>query len=303
MPLAAGVGRVDDAPPVARPVGTGLPGRLLVAHEAQRRTRLGLHAPEAAAARDAAAVRDDHELAAVGRPRRREVLVEARVVVAGQAGVALLRETTRLARLAVGRVEHEHVEAPLERRGHERQPTAVGRPARLDVDRAVRQQRPAPSARELERAQLDGVVVIRGVGEQAAVGRPVGLVVVARPVRELARDARVELDAPERAFDRDGQLLSVGGPGGRGDAARGLGQVHLPVVVVVRDADLLQDLLPPGAGLGRSEAGGRRQSQQRRHAGARGAGSACHVARDCIHATLSTLAARDLKPPGAKGGR
>ena len=95
--LAPEVRAVDDAVPVARPVGVRLPVRLFLAHEAHRRAGLGIHAPEVSGAPHVAAVGDEDQLLAVGRPGRREVLVELRVVVARQAAVLLLRDPLRSA--------------------------------------------------------------------------------------------------------------------------------------------------------------------------------------------------------------
>ena len=86
VPLAPEVGAVDHPPAVAAPVGPRLPGGLLVADLPRRRAPArASHAPESARAPDVAAVGDQDQLAAVRRPRRREVLIH-RVVVVPRAG-------------------------------------------------------------------------------------------------------------------------------------------------------------------------------------------------------------------------
>src|SRR6476661_10354467 len=90
IPLPTMVAAVDDARPVARPVGTRLPCRLLEMQLARSCAGAGFHAPDAAGAVDAPAIRHEDELAPVGRPRWREVVVEGAVVVAWQTAVPVL---------------------------------------------------------------------------------------------------------------------------------------------------------------------------------------------------------------------
>src|SRR5437773_7047231 len=103
MPLAAEVGAVDDALAVGGPVGTGSPRGLFVADLARHRARPRRHAPESARPVDVAPVRHEEELAAVRRPRRREIVVPPAVVVAGEPAVLVLGQAGDRAALRVDR--------------------------------------------------------------------------------------------------------------------------------------------------------------------------------------------------------
>src|SRR5207253_7770510 len=87
IPLAAEVGAVDHSGAVRGPVWPRLPGRLLVADLAQRRSGRRGHAPEPAAAVDMPAIRNEDQLLPVGRPGGREIVGAGAVVVPWQLGV------------------------------------------------------------------------------------------------------------------------------------------------------------------------------------------------------------------------
>ena len=254
MPLAAEVGAVDDAPAVGSPVGTGFPRGLFVADLARHRARPRRHAPESARPVDVAPVRHEEELAAVRRPRRREIVVPPAVVVAGEPAVLVLGQAGDRAALRVG---DEDVPAPVVQGRHEREMPAVGRPARLDVHRAVRRQGSHGAGRQVEQLKLDRVVGVAREGDRPAVARPVGLVVVPGPRRELLGDGGADGLAPEPALHRVDQRRPIRRPGHRARPARRLGDVHLPPVIGVRHVDLLQDRLP----LGGCGGGGHRTAQ------------------------------------------
>ena len=107
---------------------------------------------------------------------------------------------------------------------------------------------------EVEQPKLDRVVPVGGVDDAAAVGRPVGLVVVARAVGELARARRCRRAGARAspASSRPARCPSGDQVGGAGPAGR-LGDEHLAVVVRMADLDLLQD----GGALGGAGAGRR----------------------------------------------
>ena len=139
----------------------------------------------------------------------REVLVEARVVVAGQAGVAVLGEPHGRAGDPAAHVEQEHVEAAARtpsrrRRSASRRGTSADRGSRRRSWSAAERFPLASSSSP----QLERVVAVGGVGQEAPVGRPVGLVVVAGAVRELARDAGRRVHPVEGALDRDRELAA-----------------------------------------------------------------------------------------------
>jgi hypothetical protein len=243
VPLTAQVGAVDHALPVPGPVRTRLPARLLLAHLAQGRPGSGVHAPEAAGAPDASPVRDQEQLAAVGGPAGGQVVVETAVVITRQAALHVLGQA--LGRPAPGG-HREDVPASVENRRDEGDAPAIGGEARLHVDGSVRRHGARLPGPQVQEPQLDGIAAIRGVGHAAPVGGPVRLVVVSRAVGELRGRGRAQRLPPERALHRVDELPAVGRPGDGAGAARDLGQVHLSVVVAVRDLDLLENRLPGG---------------------------------------------------------
>src|SRR5581483_11322436 len=167
IPLAPEVRAVDDAA-VAAPVRSRFPGGFFVVNFAAA-------APDAAGAVDVASVRDPQQLFAIWRPGWREIVVVYAVVVAWESAVMVFRDAVD----AVG-APHENVKAPLVLRRDERDRLAVGRPAWLDVYRAVRRQGFRLTGREIERPQLLRVAAVRRVHDRPAIGRPVRLKVIAR---------------------------------------------------------------------------------------------------------------------------
>ena len=109
------------------------------------------------------------------------------VVVAREPAVAILGDPRQAVERAIAHPGGEDVPASLERRGDERDARAVRRPPRIDVDRAIRQERARLAGRQVEQSQLDGLAVVRRVDDEASVGGPVGLVVVSWTARELPR--------------------------------------------------------------------------------------------------------------------
>jgi hypothetical protein len=87
--------------------------------------------------------------------------------------------------------------AAVERRRHEGDALAIGRPSRLEVDPAVGEERPRRAALEVEHAEIDRLAIVRREHHIPAVGRPVRLIVVAPSGGELARLGRAESLAPE----------------------------------------------------------------------------------------------------------
>ena len=145
VPLPAEVGAVHHAPTVAAPVGPRLPGGLLVAdlarpgHSARAAIR-----QNPAGAPDVAAVGDRGS--APGRPATRPARGTGPTVCSSTAGrplsrssrdAARPRRSRRLARPATTKT----CQRPWYSGGREGDPAAVGRPARLEVDGAVRHER------------------------------------------------------------------------------------------------------------------------------------------------------------------
>ena len=190
-----------------------LPVGLFLADEAHRRAGLGRHAPEAARSPDVAAVGDEDELLAVRRPRRREVLVELRVVVAGQPAVAVLGQADGFpGRRSPRHGEHEDVPAALERRRDVGDARTVRRPARVEVHGAVGHEGARLAVAQIQDPELQRVVAVGRVENPRPVRRPVRLGVVAGPVGQLDRLLRAESLAPERPLHRVDELLPVGRP-------------------------------------------------------------------------------------------
>src|SRR6266516_2573177 len=98
IPLPAEVGAVHDARAVRRPVGPRLPGRLLVTQLARRGAGARLHPPKSSGAVKMPAVRDENELLAVRRPRRRDVVIPLAVVIARYLAVVVVGEPQRILR-------------------------------------------------------------------------------------------------------------------------------------------------------------------------------------------------------------
>ena len=248
MPLPAEVRRIHNPPPVARPVGAGAPRRLLIADlatsEPDRARRRDHCAPDPARPPHVPAIVDVHELPPVGRPRRRDRVIPLAVVVPRQAAGAILAHAPCRARAPVAHVGHEQVKPLLEHRRDERNAPPVRRPSRLHVHRAVAHQRTRRTRRQLEHAQLDRIVMVRRVDNKASVRRPIRLVVVSRPVRQLRRRIGADALPPERPLHRVHQLTPVRRPCRRARPARHLRDVQLPPVIRMRHVDLLEHRLP-----------------------------------------------------------
>ena len=165
------------------------------------------------------------------------------------------RDLARIALFVQG--DAVDVEAPVVDGGHEEQTSSVGREARLDVDCAVLRDRPRLAALGLQKPELDGVVAVRGVGDETAVGRPVRLIIITGAIGDLQRHRRSEALPPQGPLHRVDDLGPVGRPGDRAGPRGRLGQVHLAVVIMMRQLDLLQDDLAHGRVLLRhGESGG-----------------------------------------------
>ena len=260
--LAPEVRAVDHAPAVAGPVRPRLPIRLLLAHQPHRSARPRLHPPEVARAPDVAAVGNQDELLAVGRPGGREVLVELRVVIARELAVHVFRDSSPLAAGPPARNrQHEHVEPSLEGGRDVSDPRAVRRPPRVQIDGSVGDECAGGPVGKIQDPQLQRVVAVGRIEDLFSVRRPVGLRVVTRSVGQLHRFVRAEFLPPQRALHRIHELRSVRRPRLRARSARDLREVHLPVVIGVRLVDLLQDRLALPEGLG-GEAG---EQESERH--------------------------------------
>ena len=200
----------------------------------------------------------------------REVVVEAAVVVAGQAAVLVLRDPHRRpAQSKAGRsgrvgdhVGGEDVPAAFVRGGDEGETPPVRRPARVDVHGAVRDEGRGGARLDVEDAQLHGVGAVRHVRHMTSVRRPVGLMVVAGTIRELPRLVGPQPLPPEGALHRVDELRAVGRPGGGAGPRRHLGHVHLAPIIRMGNADLLQDGLAHGR-RGSGPAGGEATRRRR----------------------------------------
>ena len=221
--LAAEMRRVDEALAVRRPRRARAIERLFLVDQARLLAGHDVgfdgHAPDAARAERDAAVRDQQQLASIGRPRRREVDVVVAKVQAIAPEAMIGRDLHDGARLPVRDRNGEDVEVAVRRRRHIREPAAVRRPRRLDVDEVSgRHGRRLPRL-QIEQPQIDAApAVVGGIGEIAAVRRPFRRREVLLAVRDLLRHAvaRAARDAhaPERAVHGKRQPLPVGRPGG-----------------------------------------------------------------------------------------
>src|SRR6185369_13516675 len=103
VPLAPDIRGVDYPPSVSAPVGSRLPGGLLIPN-LPRRPAAALprgHPPDGARSPDVPPVGDRQQLGAVRRPGRREILIHRVVVVPGQAALAVLAHPGDALRVAV----------------------------------------------------------------------------------------------------------------------------------------------------------------------------------------------------------
>src|SRR6185503_11917033 len=107
---------VDHTLSVGRPIGSRFPRRLLSVNLASWRSRLGGHPPDPARAPHVPAIRDECQLAAVGTPRWREIVIPGAVVIARQAAVVILRDADRSANPSVVHRGDEDVPAAFVRR-------------------------------------------------------------------------------------------------------------------------------------------------------------------------------------------
>ena len=87
--------------------------------------------------------------------------------------------------LAVAEISGEYVEVLVVRSGDEGDALAVGRKARLEIYGAFSSELMGFFFLEVERPEFQRVVGVGSVDDPAAVGRTVGLVIVAGALREL----------------------------------------------------------------------------------------------------------------------
>ena len=241
--------RVDEAPPVAGDVGPGPVQRLL----AQHRHRVddaaggGGHAQDVARAEGDVAVRHQQQLVALGalgsrgEPRRGQVHVP-RAEVQPVGGVGVIGGDRHLVAgpPAVLDRPHRDVEVAVGAGRHVGDAVAVGRERRVRVDVAVVGQGPGLAGGHLQQLELHPVaVVVGGVDDPPAVGRPVGRRVVGvGAVGQLLGHPGVGVHPPDRPAHRHRDRLAVRRPArrprGRARGGREVEVVHVVPAVARR---------------------------------------------------------------------
>ena len=116
MPLAPAVRAVDDALSVARPVRPRLPGGFLGMNLARLGAGCGAHPPDASAAVQVIAIRDENNFFAIGRPGRADLRIERAVVIARERAARLPGNSLRICERAACPLRDKNVEALVVRR-------------------------------------------------------------------------------------------------------------------------------------------------------------------------------------------
>ena len=234
--------RVDEAPPVARHVGPGPVQRLL----AQHRHRVpdaaggGGHAQHVAGAEGDVAVRDQQQLVALGalgargQPSRRRVHVP-RTEVQPVGGIRVVGRDRHLVAGPPARLDRPHrdVEVAVGAGRHVRDAGAVGREGRIRVHVIVARQRPGLAAGHVQQLELHPIaVVVGGIDDPPAVGRPVGgRVVGVGAVGQLLGHPGGGVHPPDGPAHRDRDRLAVRRPArrprGRAGRRREVEVVHV----------------------------------------------------------------------------
>ena len=96
-------------------------------------------------------------------------MIPRAVVVARQVAFVIVGDSDRCVELPAPDVGDENVPPAFMRRRNERQPRTVRRPSRVDIDRAVSQERAGRASREIEQPELDRIVSIGGVDNMTAI--------------------------------------------------------------------------------------------------------------------------------------
>jgi len=96
-------------------------------------------------------------------------------------------------------VSDKDVEVPFIRCGDKRQALAIGRESGFDIDRASGSHLARLSALQIKRPQLDRIVLVasKDYPAPAVAGRPIRLIVVARPGGKLLSLGAAELLPPQ----------------------------------------------------------------------------------------------------------
>jgi hypothetical protein len=210
MPLATEVGAVHHSFTIGAPVRTSFPGGLLEPQLTWFSARTCRHAPETTGAPDVSAIRNEDQLSSIARPAGGEVLIVGPVVVARQRAEPVLGDTYDSVESGVPLERgDEDVPPALERRGDESQPAAIWRPAWLHVDGAIRQQRTCVTGREIQELQLHRISDVPHKRYVASIGRPIRLVCVPRPRRQLVGFPAAHLLAPQRTLHGVDELGAV----------------------------------------------------------------------------------------------
>jgi hypothetical protein len=213
------------------------------------------------------AIGHDQKRVAVGRPRRVDGVIERTVVVARHGAPPIRRQRPRLGDAAVaepGDVSQK-MAGPVGRDKGEA--AAIGRPPRLDIDRAGRGERRHPPRCQVEQHQLHRTAVVAHEHDAPAIGRAIGLIVAAAVVGQLLGDAAVRPLAPQAALHRIDDRGAVGRPGDRRRTAGQLREVELAIVVAVRQFDLVEHRAAdrPGRAPECRGAGDHRRAERLRH--------------------------------------
>src|SRR5947199_2784502 len=128
--------------------------------------------------------------------------------------------------------------------GNECDVAVIRRISRLDIDIAVRGERGFLASLQVDLPQLESVVLVTGEYNVSAIMGPVRLIVVASRVGEFLRLITAHGLSPKRTTHTVDHLLAIRRKRQRRWASRQLWQIHLTIIVIVRQLNLLQHRLP-----------------------------------------------------------
>ena len=209
-------GRIDESLAVQGNVRPGPVERLLGKHRRrlQESVFLGRNPEHVSGAERHAAVGDDEQLTAAGKPGRGDRHVPGAEVEPVVPVVVVPGDGDLVSRpLPVFDRAHVDVEVAVRLRGHVGEPAAIGREHGVDVDLVVAGEGVGFTRLEVQDLELDRRPSVVGrVDEPLPVGRDVGQRVVLLVVGEFPRLSRVRIDLPDRSAHRHRDPLPVGRP-------------------------------------------------------------------------------------------
>ena len=213
------------------------------------------------------AVGHEHEILAIRRPRRIDRVIVRRIVITRDRALARRDDGARRAKSGRSELGDVEIEVAGARGRNECNAAAVRRIPRLHLHSLRPGELLCLAAGQVQSPEFDRIRVMTRKHDEAAVGRPVGLIVIARAVGQLvggiAGCQPVDRLKPQRSAHAVHDALPVRRKRHARRAARELRQEHLPIIIRVREIDLPEDRDARGE-CGVSDAK-RQQAQQRQN--------------------------------------